>query len=168
MRIARLAGLIVSFALAPVVTLQLHAAAAVAAAPDACATLTTAQVDAVLGIDAAPGAPVIPGHSETCVWTLKTDLMHKGKYASVILIQPLGARTPTQRFETGKVQVPNITKTPVPGVGDDAYFTTLRTAGTTLSVRKGQAAFEVHVGGFSDAEIQAKEKTLALQVLAKL
>jgi hypothetical protein len=135
--------------------------------PDACALLTSAQIAGVLGFNAT-GGPMVPGHSEICVWAAATDPMHKGKHASLSFLVPLGSRTPKLRFETGKTPVSGVPKAPVSGIGDDAYYTTLSGLGTTLSVLKGETAFQIIVAGFADADVKAKEQTLALQVLGKL
>jgi hypothetical protein len=66
------------------------------------------------------------------------------------------------------------TKVPTSGIGDDAVFGTTPKYAMTLTVKKGDLYFVVHVWGFpldqSKAvdEVQAKEKTLALQILSKL
>jgi hypothetical protein len=70
------------------------------------------------------------------------------------------------RFRTG---AQGIIKTPVSGIGDDAYYTTASGLGTNLSVRKGDVAFNIALhGDFPIDQIKAKEKTLALQILSKL
>ena len=75
----------------------------------------------------------------------------------------------TQSFEIGKTPIQGMTKTPVSGIGDDAYYSTARGIGTTLSVRKGSVAFimTLHSGDSAD-RIKAREKDLALQILKKL
>jgi hypothetical protein len=80
----------------------------------------------------------------------------------------MGSRTPTDRFNTAKMPVQGITKTPVSGVGDDAVSVTTPGVGTGLIFRKGASAFDVRVYGFPLDEIKAKEKTLALDLIAKL
>jgi hypothetical protein len=61
-----------------------------------------------------------------------------------------------------------IVKTPSGGIGDDAVYGTSPGASTVLTVKKGEAVFVVHVTGFSENEIKTKEKTLALDVIARL
>ena len=61
-----------------------------------------------------------------------------------------------------------ITKIRASGIGDEAIWG--RTAGyaTVLTVKKGSLAFGVHFYGFPNDQIEAKEKTLALEILPKL
>ena len=67
-----------------------------------------------------------------------------------------------------KAPLPNVTKTPVRGVGDDALYSTIGQF-TTLSVKKGGAVFLVKAYGVPDqAKQEAIEKTLATDVIAKL
>jgi hypothetical protein len=80
-----------------------------------------------------------------------------------------------QAFEYSKTQVDNgITKDPVPGLGDEAIQGTTPKLATTLTVKKGDLVFVVHVWGFPiDAgkplkQVQAMEKTLAIEALANL
>jgi hypothetical protein len=53
------------------------------------------------------------------------------------------------------------------GIGDDAVYGTAAGHGT-LSVKKGNSVFVVHVYGFPLDQIEAKEKSLALEILSKL
>ena len=80
----------------------------------------------------------------------------------------LGTRTPADRYATAKTPVKGIEKTPVAGVGDDAFFSTAQGLGTGLAFKKGDSAFDLHVFGFPVEEIKAKEKTLAADILGKL
>ena len=61
-----------------------------------------------------------------------------------------------------------IAKTPVKGVGDDAYFIDTPGFGLGLNVKKGSSAFQVKVYGFSPEQIKIFEMTLAQDVLVKL
>ncbi len=58
------------------------------------------------------------------------------------------------------------TKTPVSGLGDDALY--VETSGAALYVKKGDFVFQIRIHGFPLEEIKAKEKTLAVDVMAKL
>jgi hypothetical protein len=61
----------------------------------------------------------------------------------------------------GKIPIKGTTKTPVSGIGDDAYYITAGGWGTRLSVRKGDVAFNCNLHGhFPIDEIKAKEKAL--------
>jgi hypothetical protein len=128
--------------------------AAFAAAPtDACSLLTPAQVSAVLGMAVGPGASLTP---KVCRWG------GREKAAIVTLQDP-------RAFVYAKMPAGNgIVKTPAGGIGDDAVYGTSPGAATVLTVKKGEAVFVVHVTGFSEDEIKAKEKSLALDVIARL
>jgi hypothetical protein len=65
------------------------------------------------------------------------------------------------------VNFKGISKISVSGIGDDAVYGTAAGLGT-LSVKKGNSAFVVHVYGFPLDQIESKEKTLALEILSKL
>jgi hypothetical protein len=126
---------------------------------DACSLLTTAQVNAVLGVTVGAGTPLT---AKVCHWGTGSavDKAHKG---AMITLQDARA------FAYAKMQVGNgIIKVPVRGIGDDAVYGTTPEYPTVLTVKKGDVVFVVHVNGFSDDQIKAKEKTLALDVLAKL
>jgi hypothetical protein len=67
-----------------------------------------------------------------------------------------------------KVMQKSVVKTPVTGIGDDAVFVATSGIGTGLYVKKGNFAFQIRVFGFPVEEIEAKEKILAENILAKL
>jgi hypothetical protein len=81
-----------------------------------------------------------------------------------------------QGFAYAKMPVGSngITKVPISGIGDEAIFGTTPKFATTLAVKKGDFYIIVHVYGFPIDpgkpldEVQAKEKTLALEILSKL
>jgi hypothetical protein len=77
-------------------------------------------------------------------------------------------RRQTERaFEVGKTPMQGIAKTPVSGVGDDAYYVTASALGTGLSVKKGSSFVQIRVGGFPAEKAKELKKALALQMLAK-
>jgi hypothetical protein len=64
--------------------------------------------------------------------------------------------------------IPGTTSTPVAGLGDDAFYTTIAQY-TVLYVKKGQIVYLFKVYGVQDKEKQMSvEKTLAQNALAKL
>ncbi len=140
--------------------------AAWAAPPDPCTLLTQAQVSAVLGVNVGEGRRVAP---TLCEWAVPGEPPSlRQKKVDITLITERG-------FASAKMPVgQGITKVPVSGVGDEAIAGTTAKFATTLTVKKGDVFFVVHVGGFpidqSKAidEVQAKEKTLALEILSKL
>jgi hypothetical protein len=141
--------------------------AAPQASPDACTLLTEAQIDAVLGVKVGKGGHVPATTTAICGWT-QPDSPNTGKRVLLSVMTQLGRSSPVDRFNTGKTPVPGVPKEPVTGIGDEAYYSTTPGIGVGLSVRKGSQAFQVRVYGFPPDEAKAKEKTLALEVIAKL
>ena len=139
--------------------------------PEACSLLTTTAVSAALGVTVGPGETLHlatqPSNHGMCQWAQPNDAAGRGKKAQLDVFGPLGKLTPVNRFTDGKAPFPGITKVSVSGVGDDAYFTT-NALGTSLTVRRGSAAFQVRVYGFGVEEAKVIEKNLALLTLARL
>ncbi len=130
-----------------------------------CALLTAAQVSAVLGVQVANGVRVVP---KLCDWSTASLLAPSPKKLSITFES-------VQAFEYSRTQIGNgITKDPVPGVGDDAFQGTTAKIATTLTVKKGDLVFVVHVWGFPIdpgkplEQVKAMEKTLAIEALAHL
>lgn len=131
---------------------------------DACSLLTTAQVSAVLGVTAETGKPLAPTITKVCHWGTSAPA-GKGSAKKGVMLTLQDPRA----FAYAKMPVGNgITKVDISGVGDDAVYGTTPGFPTVLTVKKGDVVFVVHVNGFTDDEIKAKEKTLALDVLARL
>jgi hypothetical protein len=135
---------------------------------DACALLTPAQVSAVLGVTVGAGVRVTPTNALICGWAPPNDASRTGKHVVLSIYGQLGPRTPADRFAMAKTPVPGVEKTPVAGVGDDAFYSTAAGLGTGLVFKKGDSAFDLHVYGFPVEEIKAKEKSLAADVLGKI
>ena len=128
-------------------------------ASDACLLLTQKQVSDALGAQVDSGKPLVPSNPAICVWTAPGEARKGDKRLTLSLYMQQGSRSPMDRFNTAK--------TPVSGIGDEAFYST---AGgiSGLVVRKGNTPFHVEVRGFSANEVKQKEKTLAEEVLAKL
>ncbi len=62
---------------------------------------------------------------------------------------------------------PGMTKTPVPGIGDEAIFTGVRNF-SSLWVRKGKTILLVRIYGLAVSEAQTKLKALAADAVSKL
>jgi hypothetical protein len=155
-------------------------ASAFAAGDDACSLLTQSQVSSVLGVSAGvgqhpsdemhlpPGDPAVD--RRTCTWYEGGKISSVGKPVSLIILGTMGSLTPVQRFNNAKAPIQGITKTPITGVGDDAFFMVSQIR-VTLHVKKGNSVFEIMVGGFPAEQIEqvkTMEKTLAQEVGAKL
>lgn len=124
---------------------------------DACALLTPAQVSAALGVSVGVGERIVPSSSTLCGYG------GAGAAKRVVV-----AIITVNMFTHEKTPLQGIKEEAAAGVGDEAHYMTTPGFGTGLSVKKGNFAFKVRVYGFSLEEVKAKEKTLALGVLAKL
>jgi hypothetical protein len=121
---------------------------------NACSLLSPEQVSSALGVKVEAGKALM---AKVCVWPGAP-----GKKVTLNLINP-------QAFAYAKMPVGNgIIKTEVSGIGEDAVYVSTHGAPTTLTVKKGDAAFTLVFFGFSDDLTKAKEKTLALEVCSKL
>jgi len=137
------------------------AGAAIGAAPDACALISTAQVSSALGVTVNPGKATLPGACQwdqpgkpgESLWTLRVNFADKDRWK-------LAATTPQ----------PGVTITPVAGLGDDAFYYSRGTQLTSLSLKKGDTAVVVRLSGGKGSipEIEAKEKLVAQQIVNKL
>jgi hypothetical protein len=129
-----------------------------AAPTDACSLLTQDQVSTILGVKVGAGKSSL---AKICEWTAEGQSGSKAVKVSVTIQTP-------QAFAYAKAPAGNgITKTPVSGVGDEAVSGTMPNVATTLTVRKGDFYFAVHIYPFSDGDdIKTKEKNIALQILA--
>lgn len=145
-------------------------ATVVFAAPptDACSLLTPAQVSAVLGVSVGAGEKLVPTSPSLCGWEVPGQNGVSRKRVVLNIYTQLGRMSPIQRFNNAKTPIKGITKVLASGIGDDAIFATTPGFGTGLIFREGDAAFDLRVYGFPVDQIKAKEKTLALDVLAKL
>jgi hypothetical protein len=124
---------------------------------DACALLTSAQIQTVLGVSMTAGQPLTPTIHSSCKW------LQSG-------VDPFKARTvivsvkSVQAYEVGKsVVIPNLKTTPVSGLGDEAYMTSGNLSyGATLSVHKSGIAYTITVRGYPDVPtLEEKEEALA-------
>jgi hypothetical protein len=124
--------------------------------PDPCTLLTVDQLNSATGFAFAAGTPIIAGKS--CQWISPSP-----KHGIVTV-----DFYPGESWDKMKAPLAGFTKTSVSGVGDDAFYTVVGTF-TTLSVKKGNAVFNMKVYGIADhAKQEAAEKALALNVTAKL
>jgi len=127
---------------------------------DACKLLTPAQVSAVLGIPAKPGHAV-PTDTTVCDWPLASLAKMTSKDTKEVEVKILDADS--WAMVTAAVNA----APPLKGVGDLAVYLGNKYL-LSLYVKTGSARFYVNVHGFPLDQIKAKEKTLALDVVAKL
>jgi len=139
---------------------------------DACALLTASQVSSALGVTVGSGQSLTPNNATICTWS------EQGVPAGTERNVTLSLMT-AKSFENGKIPMTGITKTPVSGVGDDAYFIEPRSMTAGLSVRKGDACFQVRARSNaqwfktgktpeSEQKDQTVDRALALEILKKL
>jgi hypothetical protein len=138
-----------------------------AAGSNACLMLTRQQITDVLGVAVDAGEHVGPGNA-LCSWGEPGDPTHEGKHVLLTLYRAVGKISPVERFENGKMPIGGIQKTPLRGIGDDAYYIDTPGFGLGLNVRKGNSAFQIKVFGFPAELTKALEKALAETVLPKL
>ncbi len=127
---------------------------------DACALLTPAEIGTALGTTVAIS---LGQGTQACQWT-STQPGANATKVSLSFISLAG-------FAAAKESRGPITSTPVGGLGEDAYYSTMaRPDTTTLRVKKGGSSFTVRVygGGLSADEAKDEEKAVAQAVLAKL
>ena len=130
---------------------------AAAEAPSPCSLLTSAQVTAAVGVSVGAAQPIA---NTGCSWTAPHMIVSLSLWD--------GSASGWSKI---KIPLPGVTKTAVPGLGDDAIFSTLGPAAkqfVTLSVKKGGTAYLFKVYGPTVTEQMTMEKTLAGDVLAKL
>jgi hypothetical protein len=129
-------------------------AAAQSAAP--CSLLTSAQVTAVVGVSFGAAQPIA---NTGCSWTAPHMMVTVSLWDG-------------SKWDQMKTPLPGMNRTPVSGLGDDAFYTTMGSASSkqfaTLSVKKGGTAYLIKVYGPTMTEQMSMEKTLAGDVLAKL
>lgn len=134
------------------------------AADEACSLITQAQVSAALEMPVDAGTPI--GRPSSCQWT------GKGRFATLVIIQPRGGKSPVESFNAGKAStIPGIVTEPVGGVGDEAYyvyFNTKARSGLGLVVKKGTSAFEIRVYGFDLDKAKPVAKTLSQTIAGKM
>jgi FlaG/FlaF family flagellin (archaellin) len=148
-----------AFGIVGVLTLGNGRAASDAPPTNACSLLTAEQVSSVLGVKVGTGQGLM---AKMCKWSEPVPPGAPAKRVMLNLINPQG-------FAYAKMPGGNgIIKTEVSGIGNDAVYVSASGAPTTLTVKKGDVAFTIIVMGFSDDKTKAKEKVLALDVLAKL
>jgi hypothetical protein len=143
------------------------ASAAGREASDACSFLSRSKISAILGLAIDAGRHIGPS-SALCGWGEPNDPDHNGKHVLLTIYRAVGKISPVERFENGKTPIQGIDKTPVSGIGDDAYYIDTPGFGVGLNVKKGTFAFQVKVFGLSPEMTKTIEKSLAQDVLAKL
>jgi len=125
------------------------------AAPEPCKLLTPAQIAAALGGTFGAGQPI---STTGCSWS--SEKPH--------VIVTLSLWPPAEWDRMKASPLPGTTTLPAPGLGDDAFYTTVAQY-TVLYVKKGATVYLFKVYGVKDqAKQMSAEKTLAQDALAHL
>ena len=145
--------------LATCLTLVGVSRAAYPAPTDPCSLLSQAQVSAALGVSVGAGKGT---GGKICRWAGPDG--RPGSPALVLTMQDAKA------FEFAKSPSKSATlvKARAAGIGDDAVINTIGIVTATLTVKKGDTYFELHVYGFPVDRTQTVETTLAKEVVANL
>jgi hypothetical protein len=126
---------------------------------DSCSLLTQAEVNAALGVSVGAGKAT----GMICRWAVPGGRPGVSP-ALVLTLQDAKAFD----FAKSPSKSANVVKTPAAGIGDDAVFNTIGTVTATLSVKKSDTYFELHVYGFPIDQTKTMETALAKEVVAKL
>jgi hypothetical protein len=148
--------------------------AANAAPPtDACKLLNKAQIKSATGASLPDGSSVA-GYSKMCTWSgsgpdakgisgITLNIESAASYHSGKAMLQAMANSPQNRSAKSSMSM-----TPAPGVGDDAFFSSVGSY-TKLIVKKGDTVLQIVV--YSSAPIEKKrdmEKALASKALSNL
>jgi hypothetical protein len=100
-----------------------------------------------------------------CQWNETGKSVPPGKMDLVTIMGQMGSMSPVDRFNNAKRPIPQIPKTPVVGVGDDAYY--IETASPSINVRNGQSVFTLRISGPTGEQLKAALKTLAQKAASR-
>lgn len=147
----------------PLLLLALLAPGPAGASPelDACTLLSATQVSAVLGVAVGEGEHIVPQSRTSCGWMGPGGASIGSKK---MVLSLMSARA----FHTGKTPVKGVTETVASGIGDEAYYVSMPPFGTALSVRKGEAYFQLRIAGFPSGQVRNLERELALRLLERV
>ena len=144
-----------------VVARSLYPDAAAAPVADACGLLTQEQVSRALGVTVGPGSLIMGGSPRVCGWAEPAKSAPAAKKVVVSLMTG-------PQYAVGKEPMKGVDNEPLKGLGDEAYYITAGAFGTGLTVKKGDAYFQVRVGGFPKPQVMDMEKSLALLIVPKV
>jgi hypothetical protein len=120
-----------------------------------CTLLAQNQISTVIGSGVGAGSPIA---NTGCSW--------KATGASKVVVT-VSMQTEKMFAGAKSSPAPNMTKTPVSGLGDEAFFTGVQ-GFASLWVRKGTTFPLVRIYGLPINEAQTKLRALATSVLSKL
>lgn len=124
---------------------------------------TQAEAAAALGGSVDAGQQAAAGAS-SCLWSANDP--NKPISADGVDVAITGVSTFDKSHKSG----PGITVTPVPGLGDEAYFVDLGPGFVNLQVRKGSTTFtvDVTIHGASNDVVMAADKSLAQLIVGRI
>ena len=130
-------------------------------AQDPCSLLTPDQIKAVLNSPVEPGQPGVAKNSNECTW----GDAHGEDRVYIALRPAADFRTTRTNLEKSGVHA-----TPVPGLGDDAFFVSPDDTSSALYVltKNHLLLLTVTLPDATQPTLQSAEKTLATQILPKL
>lgn len=139
------------------------AAPAAPANLDPCKLITQAEAAAALGEPVDPGKQAAAGAS-SCLWSGNDPSKIVSTDAVDVSVVDLSTFNESHKAGSG------ITVTPVPGLGDEAYFVDLGPGFVNLQVRKGSTAFtvDVMISGASNDKVEAADKSLAQLIVGRI
>jgi hypothetical protein len=121
-----------------------------------CSLLTSAQITAAVGVSVGSAQPIA---NTGCSWSAPHIIVTVSLWDG-------------SKWDRMKAPFPGAERSPISGLGDDAFFTTMGPASgkqfVTLSVKKGATAYLIKVYGPNVSEQMSMEKALAGNVLAAL
>jgi hypothetical protein len=139
-----------------------------AAAGDACALLSPAQLSAALVLPMDAGKYMTSGYVRTCTWTPSGGGTPAIKFVTLYLL-PATDYDASKNVMQMAASKGGTAVTSVSGVGDDAYVMSSGSSIISLMVKKGAVAFKLSLyGATAPDKALAIEKTLASQALANL
>jgi len=127
---------------------------------DPCSVLTPQEVSAALGAPSTGAKHVV---ATLCEWGVsgQASVTHSKKLTLGFL--SAGAWEQTKAL---RERMPQFTRTPVDGLGEEAVFSTNGTI-CTLQVKKGSAVLDMHLYGFPPDQAKGKEIALARAALRR-
>ena len=141
------------------------------AVPDACSLLTPAEAGGAMGAKSYPGTLMVPGNTTGCIWSDDPQALDSSRKVA------LNTHTP-RAFQFLKSSTSPMQKlTPVPGVGDEAYYVeypSSKAAPPFIWFKKGDAVVSIRIligtlpDPFSTAQHEAKLLVLAKAAVARL
>ena len=137
-------------------------------APDACALVTTAEASKALEVTSLPGKPLIASSPKACMWSDNANAEISNRRLTVQYITVAGFQFVKSRA-SDKIKIE-----PVSGIGEEAFYQSVKNDSPMLNVRKGTTAIQVRIlnglkfKAFPLEQEKAKEAEIAKAAAARL